>query len=211
MKMLHECVHQKNYIQNIIYILHIQIFGTIAILFYLSTTTYTYQTIMDSPIQIIAIQSPTGARLLRPSTLRDARNNRNNNNIDKANGSSSTIRIIGNKEKNVQTAGRDAGRKSETGGFHNNNNNQNNNANNNKNNINRAGRGSKIIVIHPEQNRRPHMMVNSHRAMRLHVAPGAYPVYYGIARANGLFDGQQIRSFSTRQKHTKSKTMMVKT
>lgn len=39
---------------------------------------------------------------------------------------------------------------------------------------------------------------NGH-SLPLHIAPGAYPVYYAIARANGLFKGNEIRSFKLKQ------------
>lgn len=39
---------------------------------------------------------------------------------------------------------------------------------------------------------------NGH-GLPLHIAPGAYPVYYAIARANGLFNGNEIRSFKLKQ------------
>lgn len=39
---------------------------------------------------------------------------------------------------------------------------------------------------------------NGH-GLPLHIAPGAYPVYYVISRANGLFKADQIRSFKLKQ------------
>lgn len=39
---------------------------------------------------------------------------------------------------------------------------------------------------------------NGH-GLPLHIAPGAYPVYYAIARANGLFKANEIRSFKLKQ------------
>lgn len=39
---------------------------------------------------------------------------------------------------------------------------------------------------------------NGH-GLPLHIAPGAYPVYYAIARVNGLFKGNEIRSFKLKQ------------
>lgn len=135
---------------------------------------------MDSPIQIITIQSPTGAHLLHPS-IRDARTNRNNNNNNTnksiSNNSIGTGRIAGNTGKSI---GFGTGEGGKVGGHN-----------------NRAGRGSKIIVIQSERNRRPQILLSNQRSMRLHVAPGAYPVYYGIARANGLFKGQ-IRAFKAK-------------
>lgn len=134
---------------------------------------------MDSPIQIITIQSPTGAHSLHPS-IRDARTNRNNNNNNKTSTNSiGSGRFAGNTGKSI---GFGTGEGGKVGGH---------------NSYNRAGRGSKIIVIQSERNRRPQMLLSNKRSMRLHVAPGAYPVYYGIARANGLFKGQ-IRSFKAK-------------
>lgn len=40
----------------------------------------------------------------------------------------------------------------------------------------------------------PHIMGVS-RGARLHIAPGAYPVYYSLARANGRF-GKYIRALT---------------
>ncbi|XP_037052486.1 uncharacterized protein LOC119086013 [Bradysia coprophila] len=39
---------------------------------------------------------------------------------------------------------------------------------------------------------------NGH-GLPLHIAPGAYPVFTIIARANGLFNGNEIRSFKLKQ------------
>lgn len=42
-----------------------------------------------------------------------------------------------------------------------------------------------------------HVIFSGHtRSARLHVAPGAYPVYYALARANGKFLGKSIRTLS---------------
>lgn len=46
----------------------------------------------------------------------------------------------------------------------------------------------RIVDVHQT----PQMLGNE-RGARLHIANGAYPVYYGIARANGQF-GKHIRA-----------------
>lgn len=50
---------------------------------------------------------------------------------------------------------------------------------------------SKIMRI--IENRTP-QFINNERGAKLHIASGAYPVYYSIARANGRF-GKHIRAY----------------
>lgn len=42
------------------------------------------------------------------------------------------------------------------------------------------------------------------RLTRVHIAPGAYPVYYGIAKVNGRFVKNSIKSFSNEQQLIKN-------
>lgn len=42
---------------------------------------------------------------------------------------------------------------------------------------------------------RPPQMITREGGARLHIATGAYPVYYSLARANGRF-GKHIRALS---------------
>lgn len=75
-----------------------------------------------------------------------------------------------------------------------------NNYINYKNNNNRIVRSNKISVeklndiIDKNEIRSPQMVQGNYREARLHVADGAYPVYYSIARVNGNF-GKYIRAF----------------
>lgn len=59
------------------------------------------------------------------------------------------------------------------------------------NNIDATKQDSKIMRI--IENRTPQFM-NNERGAKLHIASGAYPVYYSIARANGRF-GKHIRAY----------------
>lgn len=59
------------------------------------------------------------------------------------------------------------------------------------NNIDVTKQDSKIMRI--IENRTPQFM-NNERGAKLHIASGAYPVYYSIARANGRF-GKHIRAY----------------
>lgn len=72
-----------------------------------------------------------------------------------------------------------------------------------KSNINRFTRSnalpteeSKIMRI-IDVNQTPQMLGNE-RGARLHIANGAYPVYYSIARANGQF-GKHIRALEANE------------
>lgn len=59
------------------------------------------------------------------------------------------------------------------------------------NNIDVTKQDSKIMRI--IENRTPQFM-NNERGAKLHIASGAYPVYYSIARVNGRF-GKHIRAY----------------
>lgn len=70
----------------------------------------------------------------------------------------------------------------------------------------RDGRMSPIIKIQQIRNskqtkyqRQFQLGLDNGHGTPLHIAPGAYPVYYAIARANGLFKGNEIRSFKLKQ------------
>ncbi|KAJ6636743.1 hypothetical protein Bhyg_15337 [Pseudolycoriella hygida] len=71
----------------------------------------------------------------------------------------------------------------------------------------RDGRTSPIIKIvqiqrKPKQTkyqRQFQLGLDNGHGLPLHIAPGAYPVYYGIARVNGQFKGDGIRSFKLKQ------------
>lgn len=71
----------------------------------------------------------------------------------------------------------------------------------------RDGRASSIIKIvqiqrKPKQTkyqRQFQLGLDNGHGLPLHRAPGAYPVYYVVARANGLFKGDEIRSFKLKQ------------
>lgn len=70
----------------------------------------------------------------------------------------------------------------------------------------RDGRASPIIKIIQIQNAKPtkyqrqfQFGLDNGHSVPLHIASGAYPVYYVIARANGHFKGDNIRSFKSKQ------------
>lgn len=65
-------------------------------------------------------------------------------------------------------------------------------------------RTPQITIIKQLQPNRTPQMLGNQRGARLHIAPGAYPVYYAIARANGLFKGQSIRSFKSKSSVSKT-------
>lgn len=75
------------------------------------------------------------------------------------------------------------------------------------NNMQRDGRASSIIKIvqiprnqkQTKYQRQFQLGLDNGHGLPLHIAQGAYPVYYVIARANGLFKGDEIRSFKLKQ------------
>lgn len=161
-------------------------------MFVLTTTTpvsgsYQSTIVMDSPIQIIAIQSPIGARTI---PVRDGRTNKatKNDNTIGWDGRGEGSKIIVIKQQNqIQQQ-----EKQQPEPYHQHHHQQ---QQADHHHVHQPNQHQQQQHRHQEFNRRrPQMLVSNQHSIRLHIAPGAYPVYYVIANANGRFMDHHIRT-----------------